>query len=99
MILVRNIFQIHPEQMREAKAAVKEMIALEQSTYGALSQRILSDLTGDFYALVLETGFESLADVDLQLSRFGTDQNWRAAYARLRKTMVGGRREIFRVED
>lgn len=98
MILVRDVFQIHPESMREAKAIVKEMLALEKEI-GAGPQRLLTDLTGEYYTMVLEGQFTSLGDFETALGTAFADPRWRPIYDRFRPLIRGGRREVFRIEE
>ena len=63
MILVRDIFQIKFGRMKEALASWKEMEKASPMPAGN-HYRILTDLTGQYYTLVLEATFKDLADYE-----------------------------------
>ena len=60
MIQVREVFQLQFGRAREAIALAREGAAIE-ARHGGVQARILTDLTGDYYTLVLESDHESLA--------------------------------------
>ena len=94
MIQVREVFQIHPERMKEAKAAAKELVAFEQIK-GMGKSRLLTDLTGEYYTLILEVECASMAEFEQALAQAVASPEWAALYGRLRPTIRGGRREIY----
>ena len=63
MIVVRNVFRLKFGKSREAVALVKEGLAIQKKAVGGLdfSTRLLTDVTGPFYTLVLELTVPSLA--------------------------------------
>ncbi len=97
MIRVRDVFQIEPEHMQEAKALASQM-------FGALGEdgprfTIMTDLIADFFTLVFESEHESLAAFE---SAFGTtmsNPDARKVYTRFRETIISGRREIFTIVE
>lgn len=95
MILVRDVFQLQFGKMRDALAVLGEMRDIERAS-GYDVTRVLTDLTGPYYTLVMESTFESLADYERGLQF--TDE-WRAAYAHFVPLVLGGHREILRVVD
>ena len=96
MIRVREVFQIAPDKMREAKALAREMAAYEVKM-GGTAHTMLTDLTGEYYRLVLESEFESLAAFETALGKaFGTEE-WQRLYAPFRALIRGGSREILTV--
>lgn len=98
MIVVRDIFQLHFGKAREAIAAVKEMQRLEKDM-GYPVSRILTDVTGEYYTLVMESSFGSLADFEAALQRSFDNQEWRTWYSQFVPLIREGRREIFRVVE
>ena len=54
MIIVRNTFRLKFGTTREALAVMKEGIAIQKRIGIDVSQRLLTDLTGEFYTMVLE---------------------------------------------
>jgi hypothetical protein len=56
MVVVRNVFRLKFGKTREAVALVKEGLAIQQRVLSGVefSTRLLTDVTGPFYTLVLE---------------------------------------------
>ena len=63
MILVRDIFQVKFGRMKEAKDVWKEMLKL-MTAQGQSRPRLLTDLVGPYYTLVLESTYKDLADYE-----------------------------------
>lgn len=93
MIVVRNVFQIRPEEMKKALGIVREGRPLAQRL-GMPSQRATTDLVAGFYTLVLETEHPSLADFEESIQKSFANPEWQAFYSRLRPLIAGGHREI-----
>jgi predicted LPLAT superfamily acyltransferase len=98
MIVVRNVFQLKFGKAREAKEAMKTMIALNRKMGFAKESRVLTDVTGPFYTMVLELTFPSLADLDREQSMMG-DAAWKDAYAKFVPLVRSGHREVFNVVE
>ena len=98
MIVVRNTFSIHPGRMKDAIALAREGRALVERL-GFPVPRLTVDIATDFYTLVLETEFSSLADFETRLPQNFANHEWQAWYATFTELVDGGRREIFRVVE
>ena len=98
MLVVRDIFQLHCGKAREAVALAKEMRTLEQAA-GYPVSRLLTDVVGEYYTLVMESTFENLAEHEAGLSQGTQDPQWREVYARFVPLVRSGRREVFRVVE
>jgi hypothetical protein len=98
VIIVRDVFQIEPEKMKQAKDEIKKHRQLT-TPLGYRMTRVMTDLSGDFYTLVLESEFSGLAEYEKALKNILGDKGWQESYARLRKTIRSGRREIYTVVD
>ena len=96
MIVVRNIFQIEPDQMKLAIELAKQNRELSKKI-GYPMARILTDLVGDFYTLVFEFESANLGEVEAGMHKIMSNPEWQKLYPQLRKLMRGGRREIFTV--
>ncbi|MGN6392603.1 MAG: hypothetical protein ACTHM9_10205 [Gemmatimonadales bacterium] len=101
MIVVRNIFQVKFGQAREAIAAWKQGMSIAQRTGATVSsQRLLTDVAGpDFYTLVLEGTYPSLAEFERSAQAFMASAEFRAWYPAFAALCVGGRREILTVVE
>ena len=62
MILVRNVFQLKFGKTREAVPIFKEGLAnMQKMGFGRGNARLLTDAVSDFYTLVMEQTFQSMA--------------------------------------
>ena len=68
MILVRDVFQVKFGRMKEAVEAWKEMEKVSPMP-AENHYRMLTDLTGQYYTLVLEGTFKDLADYEKFLKK------------------------------
>jgi hypothetical protein len=95
MILVREIFQIKFGHMKEALDAWKEMQKVAPMPPES-HPRMLTDMTGPYYTLVLEGTYKDLADFDKALHRemAGAGEVYHKKFVPL---VDSGRREIFSV--
>jgi len=98
MILVRDIFQVKFGRMKEAKEVWKEMFKLMPSQGGS-KPRLLTDLTGQYYTLVLESTFKDLADYEAFSQRGMSAPELGALYGKFIPLVDSGRREIFTILD
>jgi len=95
MILVRDVFQLHFGKMRDALALMRQMQDIERRA-GYTVTRVLTDLTGTYYTLIVESTFESLTQYEAALN---FDDEWRAVYARFVPLVREGHRELLRVVE
>ena len=98
MILVRNVFRLKFGKARDAKEAMKTLIAINRRLGFAQDARVLTDVTGPFYTLVLEMSFPSMAELERSQSTM-SDAAWKDAYARFVPLVESGHREIFSVVE
>lgn len=96
MIVVRDIFHVEPEQMKHAKDLLKKQREIGKRLGHPLS-RVLTDLTGEYYTLILESEFNGLADYEVALKKVLADPEFQQEYGMFRPLIRGGRREIFTV--
>lgn len=94
MIRVRDVFQIEPEHMQEAKALARRMFdALGEEAAGRFT--IMTDLVADFFTLVFESDHEDLAAFEEAFGTTMSNPEAHEVYEEFRETIVGGRREIY----
>jgi hypothetical protein len=98
MIIVRNIFQLKFGKASEAKALWQKGIPIMKKT-GLVPSRILMDVTGPYYTLVMELQFKSLAEFERSHSTTGNSAAWRAWYKKFTALVESGHREIFQTVD
>ena len=93
MIVVRNCFVAKPGQASKLAAKVKEAIALSPLK----NARVLTDLTGDFNRVILESEAENLAEFEANMKHYATDPKFREKMAGYTDHYVTGNREILQI--
>ncbi len=94
MILVRNVFQVKFGRMKEVKDLWKEGAKLLNA---ANRPRLLTDLTGQYYTLVMETTHKDLASFEIDSRSEMAQPAFGAWYQKLIPLIDSGRREIFTI--
>ena len=98
MILVRDIFNLKYGKARDAIAMWKEgQAVLKKSGYNP--ERVLADITGKSYTLVLESTYSSLSEYDDRLQDTQAYEEWRKWYEKFLLLVESGSREIFRIVE
>jgi hypothetical protein len=101
MIVVRNVFQLKFGKAREAVALMKEGLAIQKRVMAGtdFSTRVLTDVTGPFYTLVLEMTAPNVAAVESTMPRLFEDKDWQANYQKVGALVESGYREIFTIVE
>jgi hypothetical protein len=98
MILVRDIFRIRFGQMKGALASLRTFSSELTQGGEEFPMRVLTDVTGPYYTLVLELTFENLAAWEsLTRSEMATAK-WQEWYKSFLPFLEDGKREIFTIE-
>jgi len=99
MVVIRNVFRLKFGKAKEAVALFKEGIAIQKRVGSNLnfSTRLLTDLTGPFYTVVLEISVPNLATFEAEAPRLMGDKDWQANYQKSSALIDSGYREIFTV--
>src|SRR6476469_1411307 len=97
MIVIRNVFQLKFGKAREAVALMKEAIAIQKRVLAGtdFSSRVLTDVTGPFYTLVLELTVPNMAAFESTAPKLMGDKEWQANYQKMVPLVESGHREIF----
>lgn len=96
MILARNVFRLKFGKAKEAIALWQEGVELLR-TAGVTDTRMMTDLTGPFYTLVLENTYDSVSAMESTMGgTMGTDQ-WEQWYQRFVPLVESGHRELFTI--
>jgi len=99
MIVIRNVFQLKFGKAREALAVMKEGVASQKRLVPEASARLLTDVTGPHYALVLEVTAPNLATFEAEVPRIFGDKDFQANYQKLIPLVESGHRDIFAIVD
>jgi hypothetical protein len=101
MVIIRNVFQLKFGKARDAVAIARDSIAIQkrlaQKAGVDFRSRVLTDVTGPFYTLVLELSVPSVAAFEQNAATFMGDSEWQANYQKLVPLVESGYREIFTV--
>ncbi len=98
MILVREVFSIEPDHMKNAKELMREYRGMAKK-FDHPQPKIMTDLVADHYTLVMETEFKDMKDFQESLEKAFGAPEWQQFYPNFRKLMRGGRREIYSLLD
>ncbi len=96
MILVRNVFQAKYGRGDELVQLIKEGQAI-LAKHGMGRQRILTDLAGPFFTVVMEQEMESLAAYEQTREGF-SDPDFGPWFARMTELVDSGSREFLTIE-
>ena len=99
MVVIRNVFQLKFGKAREAVALFKEGIAIQKRVGAAagldFAIRLLTDVTGPFYTVVLELTVPNLAAFEGAAPQLLGDKDWQANYQKIGSLVESGYREVF----
>jgi hypothetical protein len=98
MILVRDVFQLKFGKAKEARALWKEGAVLLRKA-GFTSLRVLTDLVGTYYTMMVESQYKSLSDYENAMQNESDSAEWRSFYPKFAALVESGKREIFNIEE
>ena len=93
--LTRDIFRLKFGHFKEAKALLEEAMKKDMLPNGKM-QRVLTDFTGDAYRLILEEGFDSLADYEATMTSGMHKEEWQQWYEKFKPLVESSHREILK---
>jgi hypothetical protein len=99
MMVVRNVFRLKFGKAREAAALLKEGVAIQKRAGANVSSRILTDVTGPFYTLVLEITVPSLTAYEAAAPQLMGDKDWKTNYQKFAPLVESGYREVFSIVE
>jgi hypothetical protein len=99
MIVVRNVFQLKYGKAREAIALMKEGLEIQKRALAGVdfSTRVLTDVTGPFYTLVLELTIANLVTFETNAPRLFADKDMQANMQKMGALVDSGSREVFTI--
>jgi hypothetical protein len=95
MYIIRDIFHLKFGHYKDAKALLDEAKD-KKMLPEAQNMRVLSDFTGDSYRLIMEEGFDSLADYEKSLGSSMNQQEWQQWYERFKPHVERSHREMLK---
>ena len=99
MIVVRNVFQLKFGKAKEAVALAKDAQTIQKKVLADVdfSTRLLTDVTGPFYTLVIELTVPDLATYESNTPRLFGDADFQANYQQMSALVKSGYREVFNI--
>jgi hypothetical protein len=98
MIVVRDVFRLKFGKAKDVKTLMQESKKL-MSPEQLKNSRILFDLVGPSYTMVLENTHGSLADYEASMKDLFNKNEWQAWYQRFVPLVSKSHREIFTIEN
>ena len=99
MLVVRNSFQLKFGKAREAMAVMKEGLEIQRRAGLDMPMRLLTDLTGRHYTLVLEITVNSLSELETTMPKIMGNPEWQANYQKMTPLVESGHRDIFTIVE
>ncbi len=99
MILVRDVFRLKYGQARPAVALFQEGLGIGKKSGEMGSYRLLTDLVGPAYTIVLEGTYESLTAFEKSAKSMSASEEWKKWYQKFTPLVESGYREIFNVVE
>jgi hypothetical protein len=99
MIVIRNTFRLKFGKAREGVALLKEGVEIQKRLGMNFPVRMLTDVTGPFYTVVLEITGPNLAAYEAEVPQYMGDKDFQANYQKFVALVESGSREIFRVVE
>jgi hypothetical protein len=100
MIIERNVFLLKFGKAKEAIAIWKEiMTAAKKSNLASSEMRLLSDLSGSAYTLVVELHIKSFMDINPRQAVWATTESFQVLYQKFIPLCESARKEYYRIED
>ena len=96
MYIVRDIFYLKFGHFKDAKSLLDEAKG-KNMLPDAQNLRVLSDFTGDAYRLIMEEGYESLADYEKSLGESLHENEWQQWYEKFKPHVDRSHREILKL--
>ncbi len=98
MIVVRDVFRLKFGKARDVKALMQETKKF-MSPEQAKNSRVLFDLVGPAYTMVLETSHKNLTEFEASLSSTMNANDWRDWYQKFIPLIEQSYREIFTIQE
>lgn len=95
MIIVRDVFQLQFGKAKDAVTVCKAGLENAKDMGNPIPMRIMTDLVGKYYTLVMESTFDSLSHYEQSMREMFDNEQWRDWYQKLLPFLESGHREIF----
>jgi hypothetical protein len=99
MVIVRKVFRLKFGKAKEGIVLLKEGIAIQKRAGVEMNQRLMTDLVGTFYTLVLELTIPNMGSLEANMPKVMGDRDWQANYQNFSALVESGYREIFTIVE
>ena len=96
MYIIRDIFHLKFGHYKDAKSLLDEAKNTNMLPQ-AQGMRVLTDFTGDAYRLILEEGYDTLADYEKSLTSELGQAEWKDWYEKFKQHVISSHREILKL--
>ena len=99
MIIVRHVFHVKFGKAKEAIAIWKDILeAAKKSNLHSQEMRLLSDLSGDAYTIVLELHLKSFLDMNPSQVIWATTPSFQELYEKFKPLCDSATKEYYKIE-
>ena len=99
MILVRDVFRLKFGETRPAMAVWQEGRKVMEPIMKGHSMRLMTDLVGPFYTIVLESTYKNLHEYEDVMKAGMANEDWKKWYQKLVPHVESGYREMFNIVE
>ena len=97
MFVVRDIFKCKPGKAKDLAARFKKLLPSMEAEDGFVNGRVMVDAFADYWTVVVEAEFASLAQFERHMNEFSQRPEVREVMAGYMDLVEGGHRELWRV--
>ncbi|HEY5748425.1 MAG TPA: hypothetical protein VIU12_20285 [Chryseolinea sp.] len=98
MYVERNVFTLKFGASKEAMPMWKEYLERVQKRDKKIHARLLTDVSGAAYSLVLELGYETFAEAEPSQCRLTHQEDWKEFYAKFTPLCERSERTYYRLQ-
>jgi hypothetical protein len=98
MYTERNVFYLHFGKSSQALALWKSFLQTVQDNKNDLHLRLLTDITGTSYTLVLELNYSTFAELEPSRCRLTQSVEWKEFYQQFIPLCKSSERTLYRTE-
>ncbi|HYM21427.1 MAG TPA: hypothetical protein VEW28_10560 [Candidatus Kapabacteria bacterium] len=98
MVIVRDVFQLKFGMAKDAIAAMKEIVPVMTKEMPN-SMRVLVDVTGKSYTMVIEVEYPSLGAYEESMSKGSSDPAMQTWYGKFKPLCESSFKEVFKTVD
>src|SRR5260221_14602043 len=100
MIIERNVFHLHFGKAKEAIALWREILnESKKSNANVPEMRLLSDVSGPAYTVVVELHLKSFTDLNPKNAVWSTTPKFQELYQKFIPLCESAHREYYKIED